>query len=190
MIKYTKLRMFAVALLGAILLSGVTIFMFEKSIPSFTNPMITAIFASEDYEYSLSIPDYWDKYSADIKESKVVYTGNNSEYLSIQASEYPKTYDSEMYGTFKALEFSRKYNVTDIKFEKQQINDIPIYVAKFSVNKLDYVVGFSENDGFIIDFEYRIASENSINTNLYNIISSIERFKIEEVEINGTNTEE
>ena len=95
-----------------------------------------------------------------------------------------------MYGTFKALEFSRKYNVTDIKFEKEQINDIPIYVAKFSVNKLDYVVGFSENDGFIIDFEYRIASENSINTNLYNIISSIERFKIEEVEINGTNTEE
>lgn len=189
MIKYTVTRMIVVALIGAILLSGMIIFVCEKSFGNFTNPLISAMFVDEKHEYSIKIPEYWIKYNADATTGKVIYTGGESEYISIQPSEIPNNYNAKMYGTYKALDLSNKFNVTDLQFNETIHNGKYIYETSFVIKNLIYVVGFVKNDNFILDFEYRITDENDINTSLHNIITSVEQFEVKEVDIDGTNTQ-
>jgi hypothetical protein len=158
--------MVIVALIGAILLSGMFIFAFESSLSNFSNPLVAAMFVDEKYEYSIKIPEYWVKYSADATTGKVIYTGGESEYISIQPNPVPENYNSKMYGAYKALDISNKFNITDVEFSETIFNDKYIYEVSFAVNNLKYVIGFVKNDKFILDFEYRITDENDINVSI------------------------
>lgn len=190
--KYTLKRMIFCSIFAAILLSVVTIFNLEKAITNWAGPLVSTIFSKDDYEYSISIPDYWDRYypsdTSDMVDStladKIIYTGNNSEYLVLSVSEYPDVYDPELYKTYMAMEVYGKYGVeSNVQYLKH--NDKHIYYLHFELSGINHVVGFVENKGFIIDFEYKRPSTNNINEGLYTIISSIERFKVKEVDING-----
>lgn len=186
--KYSKKRMVSVALIGAILLSSILIFTLEKLFMGMTSPLVTNIFAIENYEYSVSIPDYWERYTS---ETSVIYTGNNSEYLTLEVSEKTETYNPELYAMYAALEINQKYNINAPEFETTEFNGKYISKIKFSLFETNYIVGFVENDNYIIDFEYKISSNNDINNALDNIITSIERYELKEVELeNGTVTEE
>lgn len=190
--RYTFKRMLGFSLFGGILLSIVVIFILENAIANITGPLISTIFAKDDYEYSISIPDYWDRYYTDIAtdmissdiSDKIIYTGNNSEFLILGVNEFPKVYDAEMYKTYTALDIFEKYGL-DTTLEYLPYNNKHIYYTKFEISGVNYVVGFVENKDFILDFEYKRPSSNNINEGLYTIISSVERFEVKEVNMNG-----
>lgn len=183
--KYTFKRMIGLSIFGSILMAIIVIFVLENTIMTLTNPLVTTIFAKDDYEYSISIPDYWEKYqSGNNGQNSIIYTGNNSEYLTIDVEDFPEIYDAEMYGAYKGLDIYEKYGV-NVEFNYSKNNNKNVYTTRFKIDDINYVIGFVENDGFILNFEYKRPSSNNINEGLYTIISSIERFKVEEVELNG-----
>ena len=190
--KYTFKRMFGYSLFGGILLSVVVIFILESAIANISAPLISTIFAKDNYEYSISVPDYWDRYYTDVAtdminsdiSDKIIYTGNNSEYLILGVSEFPDVYDVQMYKTYAALDVFEKYGM-DVVFEYLNYNGKHIYYSQFEISGINHVVGFVENKDFILDFEYKRPSSNNINEGLYTIISSIERFEVKEVDLNG-----
>lgn len=186
--KRNTINLIITSLLGAIILSGILIFKFENIFENIKRPLVTHIFGIEDYEYSISIPDYWEKFSTN--DNTVIYTGNNSEYLTLEINELPEPYSRELYGTYAALEIKDKYGGNQPEFLSEEVNDKYIHKIIFSSGTTNYVVGYVENGDFLIDFEYRMSTLNDINENLDNIITSIERYEIKEVDLDGNVIEE
>ena len=177
-----------VPLLSAIIITGVFIYSFETHmIPNLANTLVSTIFTTNDknYEYTISIPDYWEVYTKNSETGEMIYTGNNSEYLTINVVEKEENYDSVLYSTYRALKVFNKYNVRLEDFEERKVNDKFVFSTSFNVLENNHVVGFVENDDFLVDFEYKRPSTNNINASLYNIITSIEQFEVEEVNLNG-----
>jgi len=191
-VRYSFKRMFICSVFAAITLSVIAIVNLEHAIDNWSGPLISSLFSKDDYEYSISIPDYWERYypsdTSDLIDStledKIIYSGNNSEYLILSVSEYPAVYDPELYKTYMAMEVYGEYGI-ESETEYLKHNNKNIYYIHFELSGINYVIGFVENKGFIIDFEYKRPSTNNINEGLYTIISSIERFKVKEVDING-----
>lgn len=177
-----------VSLLSALVLTGMFIYVFEtRIIPDISNNLVSTIFTTNDrnYEYTISIPDYWDVYTKNSETGEMIYTGNNSEYLTINVSKKEDTYDASLYSTYRALEIYGKYNVELENFEEKKINGKFVFSTSFNVLDNNHVVGFVENEDFLIDFEYKRPSTNNINASLYNIVTSIEQFEVEEVNLDG-----
>lgn len=195
---YTRKRMVFMSLAVSIFLTIVAIYVFETNIVNSTGRLISSIFAKDDYEYSISIPDYWERYYTStttdlVTDSnvadKIIYTGNNGEYLALLIEDKPELYDATLYSTYISMDIRNRF-LMDKQLESLPYDGKYIYYTQFEALGINYVIGFVENKGFLLKFEYKRPSSNNINEGLYAIISSVERFKVEEVDSIGQTTEE
>ena len=183
--KYTVSRMWKVSLFGAILLTIMSIFILENAFSNSSSPLMLNIFRANNYEYTINIPDYWEQ-SLDKSGHDVVFTGNNSEYLVLDiVNKDVKTYNPELYGTYKTMAITEAYGIENPELKYDKINGKITYKISFIHDDMNYIVGFIDNDTYIVDFEYKRTTKNDINAALNSIITSIEQFEVKEVTTDG-----
>lgn len=181
---YTRRNVFVVAIIASIICSAMFIWNFENNYAA-SSGLITSIFQNDDYEFSIYLPStYSTKSPFGIYD--VVYSGANGETLSIVTSEKANDYNLTQYGTYLALNINQKYNnEISPSISQNVVNGKNVYTMSFDYNGYTCVDGFVENQDFLIDFSYRVESSNDVNSRLYEILTSIERFEVEEVSIDG-----
>jgi hypothetical protein len=185
---YTKKNLFIVAICAALLFSISFIYLFETKYINNSN-LITGLFHSDDYEFSIYIPSDYSASSLS-NEFDIVYTGTNGEKLKLLSATKDENYNAKQYGTYKALETKEKYNgEISPTISEGNINNKYIYKIEFEYNENSYIIGFVENPEFIINFDYIIPKGKEINNSLYNILTSIERFEVKEVSMDDTSQE-